>query len=220
MIDHAWIQLTGLGSDYLVSQFFAAVSLALIIVGFLQQSDTRFKWYLLVSCVTLAPHFYFLDAWAGFFTNLVVLARYGVALRWPGSRAAFVVLVATGTALGLWYFRDARDVLVIAANILGCVAVFLNKGRAMRMWFLPTTVCWLTFNALNLSVFGVAFESFCLASNLVGIRRMRRELPAATPSPSSTESESRSLFEPGISYGGRFTSCEGGRDGVGTSGRE
>lgn len=183
MTEHLWSQLTGLGPDYLLSQAFAALSLALIIVGFLQHSDTRFKWYLLLSCVTLAPHFYFLDAWAGFITNFVVLVRYGAALRWPGSRIAFAAFAIGGTGLGLWFFRDWRDVLVIAANILGCVAVFLNKGLAMRWWFVPTASCWLSYNALNLSVFGVAFESFCLASNFVGIRRMSRQPSDATTRP-------------------------------------
>ena len=183
MTDNLWIQLAGLGTDYLVSQAFAALSLALIIVGFLSRSDTRFKWYLLISCVTMAPHFYFLSAWGGFITNFVVLARYVAALRWPGSRLAFAVLAVGGTALGLWFYRDARDVLVIVANILGCVAVFFNKGLAMRLWFLPTTGCWLTYNAMNLSVFGAGFESFCLASNLVGIWRLPRQRPQTTSRP-------------------------------------
>ncbi len=178
MTDYLLNSPAGLDGRYLLSQAFAALSLLLIIIGFLQKSDTRFKWYLLISCITMAPHFYFLDAWAGFITNFVVLARYVAALRWPGSRLAYVVFVAGGTVLGIWFFKDARDVLVIAGNFFGCTAVFLNKGVAMRRWFLPTTLCWLSYNALNLSVFGVAFETFCLASNLVGMRRMRRTSPA------------------------------------------
>lgn len=179
MIDDLWTQVSGLGGNYLLSQLFAALSLLLIIIGFLQKSDSRFKWYMLVSCVTMAPHFYFLEAWAGFIVNFVVLARYVAALRWPGSRLAFAVFAGGGAALCLWFFRDTRDVLVVAANIFGCVAVFLNKGVAMRKWFLPTSVCWLAYNALNLSIFGVAFESFCFVSNLVGMWRMRR--PQAEP---------------------------------------
>jgi hypothetical protein len=162
------------GIDYLISQVFAALSLLLVIIGFLQKSDARFKWLMLVSCVTMAPHFYYLAAWGGFITNAVVLARYGASLRWPGSRIAFAVFVVTNTVLVLWFYRDLRDLLVIAANIFGCIALFLNKGVAMRKWFLPTAMCWLVYNGLNLSIFGVAFESFCLASNLIGMRRMQR----------------------------------------------
>jgi hypothetical protein len=172
-------QLAGAGVDYLLSQVFAALSLLLVIVGFLQKADARFKWFMLLSCVTMAPHFYYLSAWGGFITNFVVLARYGAALRWPGSRLAFAVFVTTGTVLVLWFYRDFRDLLVIAANIFGCVALFLNKGVAMRKWFLPTALCWLVYNGLNLSIFGVAFESFCLASNLVGMRRMQQSTRAA-----------------------------------------
>jgi hypothetical protein len=180
MTDNPWNQLAELGMDYLLSQIFAALSLLLVIIGFVQKSDDRLKWLLLLSCVTMAPHFYFLSAWGGFITNFVVLARYVAALRWPGSRIAFAVFVTAGTVLVLWHYRDARDLLVIAANILGCTAVFLNKGMAMRWWFLPTAVCWLSYNALNLSIFGVAFESFCLAANVVGMQRMRRQLAAVT----------------------------------------
>jgi hypothetical protein len=172
-------QLTGVSVDYLLSQVFAALSLLLVIIGFLQKADARFKWFMLLSCVTMAPHFYYLAAWGGFITNFVVLARYGAALRWPGSRLAFVVFVTSGTVLVLWFYRDFRDLLVIAANILGCVALFLNKGVAMRKWFLPTAMCWLVYNGLNLSIFGVAFEAFCLASNLIGMRRMQRSQRSA-----------------------------------------
>lgn len=182
MTNDLWAHLTGLGESYLLSQAFAALSLLLIIIGFLQKSDARLKWLMLLSCVTMAPHFYYLDAWTGFVTNVVVLARYVAALRWPGSRLAFAAFVAAGTALGLWFFRDKRDLLVIAANACGCTAVFLNKGVAMRRWFLPTSVFWLSYNALNLSIFGVAFESVCFASNLVGMRRLRRQSPAAPAS--------------------------------------
>lgn len=178
MTDHMWTWAAGLDGNYLISQFFAALSLLMIMVGFLQRADTRFKWYMLISCITMAPHFFFLDAWGGFVINFVVTARYIAALKWPGSRRAFAVFAIAGTALGLWFYKDARDLLVIAANLFGCVAVFLNKGVAMRLWFLPTSVCWLAYNALNLSIFGVAFESFCFASNLIGIRRMRRPAPA------------------------------------------
>jgi hypothetical protein len=171
--------LAGSSLDYLLSQLFAALSLLLVIIGFLQKTDARFKWFMLLSCVTMAPHFYYLAAWGGFITNFVVLARYGAALRWPGSRLAFAVFVTTGTVLVLWFYRDFRDLLVIAANALGCVALFLNKGMAMRKWFLPTALCWLAYNALNLSIFGVAFEAFCLASNLVGMRRMQRPTRSA-----------------------------------------
>jgi hypothetical protein len=178
-MDALWNQVAALGQDYVFSQFFAALSLLLVIIGFVQKSDHRLKWLLLVSCITMAPHFYFLSAWAGFITNFVVLGRYVAALRWPGSRIAWTVFSGVGTVLTLWYYRDARDLLVIAANVFGCTAVFLNKGLAMRWWFIPTTLGWLIYNGLNLSVFGVAFESFCLASNLVGIRRMQRQVATA-----------------------------------------
>jgi hypothetical protein len=179
MTDDLSTLLAGLSRDYLLSQAFALLSLLLIMIGFLQRADTRLKWLMLVSCLTMAPHFYFLGAWGGFIINFVVTGRYVAALKWPGSRLAFLVFVTAGTALGLWFYKDARDLLVIAANFFGCAAVFLNKGVAMRRWFLPTSVCWLTYNALNLSIFGVAFESFCFATNLLGIWRIRRQAPAA-----------------------------------------
>lgn len=183
MVDYFFDQVTALGLDYALSQVFAGLSLLLVILGFLQKADERLKAFMLLSCVTMAPHFYFLGAWAGFITNFVVLGRYTAALRWPGSRLAFAAFVTVGTALTLWFYRDARDILVIAANLLGCTAVFLNKGLAMRWWFLPTALCWLLYNALNLSVIGVVFEGFCLASNLMGIQRMRRQVAASCAGP-------------------------------------
>ena len=183
MIELFQDQLVGDGVDYLLSQLFAAISLLLVIVGFIQKHDTRFKWLMLMSCVTMGPHFYFLSAWGGFITNFVVLIRYAAALRWPGSRTAFAVLAIAGATLVLLFYKDPRDILVIAANVFGCVAVFLNSGMAMRKWFLPTAMCWLVYNALNLSVVGVVFEAFSLAANQVGMLRMRRAVAEPSRAP-------------------------------------
>ncbi len=158
---------------YLLSQFFAAVALALGVSAYLQNEDKRLKLFIGVSAVCMATHFALLQAWVGMALSLVGAVRYLI-----GSNSKNIWLlgffIVLGTELGIWRYHDLRDILPIMANVILCLAIFKMSGLRMRGWMLAGTACWWFYNALHYSVVGTGLESFYLVTNGMKMLRLHK----------------------------------------------
>ncbi|MCC2958346.1 YgjV family protein [Massilia sp. IC2-477] len=148
------------------------------VASFAQKDDRRFKLFMAAECLAYIIHFTLLGRPTAVASSTMSLLRSVLALYTRSKWVAFFVVMAN---LGLgWHFATRpSDWLPLGASCIGTLALFLMEGVRMRFAMLCGTVLWIVNNVIAGSVGGTALELVIACVNLVTIRRMLREAPAA-----------------------------------------
>ena len=100
----------------------------------------------------------------GVFRNILfifVVKKEKTTLPW-------IILFSSLTlVLGIISFEGAISLLVIVAKLLSCISYGLKSPKMIRMLNLPSSTCWLVYNALHFTLAGVLNEVFVIISIII-----------------------------------------------------
>ena len=131
--------------------------------------------FTVISSSLFMMHYSLLGANTGAILNLICALR-GIVFansdkKWAKSKiwlAAFIIIniICAVVTWSVWY-----SVLPLAGMLLSTVSFWLKDETKIRLVTLPSSPCWLVYNALCGSVAGVITECFITSSIIIAIVR-------------------------------------------------
>ncbi|MDT0594621.1 YgjV family protein [Glaciecola petra] len=157
----------------LVAQGFGLLAFVFGLVTFLQKNDDKLKLYMLCLFASQVIHFYLMGAATASAANLLNLIRTFISLKynkvWLG-----VIFIVINIAWGAYLYQSPLSILPILGSCFGTFSIFFLQGIRMRLAFIFGAICWLTHNAMILSIGGILLETIVILGNLVTIMRLRK----------------------------------------------
>ena len=151
-------------AGFWLAQGVGSVAALIGVIAFQLRRDTAMLALLSASALTWALHFLLLGAHAAAAINLVTALRNlcGIRLRSRALAGLFAAFYVAAAALG---YDHLRDLLPLAAVLLGTAAVFLLEGLRARAGFLAGSLLWIGYNLQVWSLPGVAVMAADAVSN-------------------------------------------------------
>lgn len=138
-----------------------------------------------------AVQYCLMGAFTGMAMNLIGSTRNMVfaylVRRRKSTVPAQIIFSVIFVIFGILTWSNMLSLMVIAAKVVTTIAYGLKRTDILRLLTLPTSVCWLIYNASCASSAGILCEAFTIISivsaiiriDIVGRRKIREEMAAA-----------------------------------------
>ncbi len=131
-----------------------------------------------VTCLVFTLHYFLLGATPAGVLNLVgtvrnIVYRYKGGNRYADKYAPCVFAVIM-LILGVLSWEGVHSVLVVAGLVINTVCMSFKDPQNIRKSILVTSPMVLAYDAFELSVGGMIYESVVIVSSVIGIFRYRR----------------------------------------------
>ena len=162
--------------DQILIQGIGFLALFFVIFSFQKQKRVPLLLIMFVGLLLFVIHFYLLNAYTGAIMNLIEAGIVFVSFKketsaWAKHNFWIYIFVCLYILAGMLTLKTASDVLPIAAQIFGGIAVWQNNPRSIRFLMLIPRPLWFIYNLFVGSYAGMIAEVFIFTSVLVGIIR-------------------------------------------------
>lgn len=99
--------------------------------------------------------------------------------KWASSKLWLLGFVVVMIITGIITWENAWSILPIIGSILSTVALWMKKGKHIRMISLLVGPCWLVYNIINGAYTGAFNEVLAMTSIVIGLLRHDRETKEA-----------------------------------------
>lgn len=147
-----------------VAQVIGVIALCFGVLAFQTKEDKRLKIFLILQSISLATHFYLLGAQGGATAASISFTR-NVCAMFARLRHVAPLFIATYIVFGIINYERWVDVLPIMSAMFSTTAMFYLRGIPMRLFFLCSTILWLTHNAVVGSIGPFFMEVIIFFSN-------------------------------------------------------
>ena len=163
-----------------IGQGIGIIALTLAVISFQQKTHTYILWFQLLANFFFVVHFGLIGAVTGAILNVVALLRSIVFInkgkKWADNIFWLFFFCAASILAGIFTCDFASDgikpILPIAGMICSTVAFWIKSPKVVRIVAFPSSPLWLVYNALNLSVAGVATEIVNMTSIVIAMIRL------------------------------------------------
>ena len=161
-----------------IGQALSIVALIITIVSYQFNDKRKLLVAQIISTACLAGSYLLLGATAGFYLNIVGIARNVCYTLQPKcgifrfiSGACFSLAMAV---VGIWFWSGPSDLLIIIALVINSFMLSAFSAQALRYSILFTCALMTTYAAISMNIGAVCNESFSIVSSAVGILRYRK----------------------------------------------
>ncbi len=160
---------------YYIAQGIGLAGFCVAVASFQKNSQKGILTFQLISSTLFCIHFALLGAAVGAMLNGIGIVRAFVFSHkdsaWAKNRAWLVFFCALCVAAGALTWENWLSVLPILGMIFTTAAFWVENPATVRRVSLPSSPCWLVYNAFNHSWAGVMTETFIMCSILVAMWR-------------------------------------------------
>ena len=170
-------------------QLIGFVGLLLNVVSYQNNTNKRIVGFLLVACFFWTVHFILLAqlpnnsaAYTAVALNVIgILRNFVFFMRpkaWAEHHAWLYVFLLCAVLCGIFVWNGPLTLLPTIAMLFSTVALYIINPKFTRRLAVGSSVCWLVFDGLTLSVPGVICETFSLVSIAIAMIRFDRKKTA------------------------------------------
>ena len=120
--------------------------------------------------------YFFLKAYTGMAMDAIGIVRnllFIFTVKNEKSTIPWIILFSSLTlVLGVISFEGIISLLAIVAKLLSCISYGIKSPRVIRMLNLPSSMCWLIYNALHFSLAGLMNEILVITSIIIAEFRL------------------------------------------------
>ncbi len=158
-----------------IAQILGFCGTAVTFFGYQQRKRKNIILFTSLSACIFMIHYILLGAYTGAVLNLVCALRGAVFAnsdkKWARSKFWLFFFIAVNIICCVFTWDKWFSFLPLLGMILSTVSFWLKKESKIRFITLPSSPCWLVYNALCGSVAGVITECFITSSLLIAIVR-------------------------------------------------
>ena len=170
----------------IVAQVISIIAMFFNIISYQQKSHARIMACQMVGCLLFGTSYFMLGATIGGILNAVGIMRSVVFIfrekfhaDKPVWLAVFIglyitsyVLVFTVFGKEFGIFNAISELLPVIAMTALTIAFRLTDARAIRMFGLVASPCWLAYNIISMSIGAIICEALSLVSIIIGMIRL------------------------------------------------
>ena len=168
-----------LTSTYLLSQFFAMINYATLIISYQIKDKKKILIYSSIGCTFSAISFYLLNAYSGCAMALLAVLRnilFMIDKKYNRRRNIYTlsfVLIALIFRAFLTY-DGLLSLLPVIATLFYTLSVWADDINIYKELGVPTEVFWLSYHIYLKSIVGIIFESLLFISVVVSLIKFRK----------------------------------------------
>ncbi len=160
----------------IVGQILGVIGAIIAISSFQCKESKKLFLVQILSTAVFSVQFYLLSANTGMILNIAGLIRavflYYGDKKWARHPVSLVSIMLLMIVCGVITWDGWISLLPTIAMVVGTPFLWTQNGKTLRLAQLfCISPCWLTYNAIVLSIAGVGCECFNIASVIISIRR-------------------------------------------------
>lgn len=165
--------------EFVFAQVIITLSYLFFTLSYLCKDKRKILICNMAGAVMQCVAYFLLDAWSGFYVNILAVVRTGVFLlqnifqkndkkNWVDI-LLLVVLNLACVAIGVFTFEGILSLLPILATVLYTISLWQDSPKVYRYYGLIVSTCWILYNIFVSAILGAICESVVLATAIVGI---------------------------------------------------
>lgn len=157
------------------AQIVGYIALILAIISFQQNEPKRMAFFQLLANSMFVIHFAMIGAITGAVINLLSAIRSLVYSRrdkkWADHVAWTYAFVLAFVLTTIFFWEGAKSLLPMFGAICYTVSFRMKTAKLVRLVSLPSSPCWMIYNAINHSYAGILTETYVIVSIIIGMLR-------------------------------------------------
>ena len=134
-------------------------------------NDKNLKLYRVVSAFLFSIHYAIMGSFSEAGIKFVGAIRNYFSLK-TSSKSIMMVFLAFYYVVGIYFYKEPIDVLLILAPTFGTISLFMFSGIWLRIVSFPSSAIWLFIAIHNRSFGGIIFETVIIIISLTTIYRL------------------------------------------------
>lgn len=160
--------------QYIFSQCLVIAAMACLAVTFLIKNKISILILCAISSTLYAIQYGLLGAFTGMILNLIAVARaiwFFINEKRGKSQDLFslITIFSVIVVFSILTYFCWVDILAMTATLLYSFAIWQKKTMQYRFLAIVCSVCWITYNIIYLSIFGIVAESSMLIVEVIGV---------------------------------------------------
>ena len=155
------------------------VALVVALASFQQNVPKRMVICQLISNTLFVIHFFMLGAVVGAAINLMSAARSLIYAqtdkKWAMHPVWTFVFVLISVLIAIFLWEGYVSLLPVVASVFYTISFRIKTSKLVRLVSLPSSPCWIIYNAIKGSIPGIITEAYVIISIAVGMLRHDRK---------------------------------------------
>ena len=165
-----------------LAQAIGCLALILSLISFQMKTRSRILFFQMLASLSCATSLIMLGGIAGGLLDVVAFSRtlifsLGDKYAWARNKLwlpfYFVLIIAVGVIT--WERGSIVTLFAILGTLLSTVALYMKREKHMRIISLFVGPCWIAYNLIYASCFGILNEIIAMTSIAVALWRMREK---------------------------------------------
>jgi hypothetical protein len=160
--------------QFYVAQIIGFAGMALTFAAFQNNEKKKILLFQIASSVFFAAHWLLLGKLTGVFINLWIIPRNMVFASERENKRKWVwtaVFIAGFLLIGVCTWESVFSLFPAVAMSLSTIVFGMKKPRNIRLFSLPVSALWMTYNIAFLSIAGITSETFVILSIAIAMFR-------------------------------------------------
>ena len=165
-----------------LAQAIGLIALLLSLLSFQMKKRKSILLFQMLASLSCAVSLIMLGGIAGGILDVVAFSRTLVfslsdKYRWAGSRACLFFYFALIILVGIltWEEGSIATLFAILGTLLSTLALYMRSERMIRIISLFVGPCWIIYNLIYSSCFGILNEIIAISSIIIALWRMREK---------------------------------------------
>ena len=178
----AYEQMLDSFSNNFVAQMIGLAALLLSLISFQMKTRYAILFFQMLASLSCAVSLIMLGGIAGGILDVVAFSRTLVfslsnKYKWAGSRVCLFTYFAIIIAVGIltWEKGSIVTLFAILGTLLSTLALYMKSERNIRIISLFVGPCWIAYNLIYSSCFGILNEIIAMSSIVIALVRMRKK---------------------------------------------
>lgn len=159
---------------HVIAQVIGILASAIIISGYIVQSDRKLKIIVTTGNIFLSLSFLLLGAYSGATVRIINCFRTILSIKYHNSNKVMLVFIFIYFLIALFLTNNLIDFLPFFTSIIGTIALYKLSGKNLRLALLFCSSIWLAYSVLFYSLGGVITELFVMSFNIISFFRIKR----------------------------------------------
>ncbi|MBE7039760.1 MAG: YgjV family protein [Ruminococcaceae bacterium] len=164
---------------FTLSGLVGVIALIVALASFQQNVPKKMVIYQLIANSLFVVHFFMLGAKVGAAINLMSAVRSLIYAqtdkKWAGHPAWTVVFVVISILIAVFLWEGWLSLLPVLGALCYTLSFRMKTSKMVRLVSLPSSPCWIVYNAIKGSIPGIITELYVIISILVGMLRFDRK---------------------------------------------
>ena len=165
-----------------LAQAIGALALILSLISFQMKERRTILFFQMLASLSCAVSLIMLGGIAGGILDVIAFSRTLVfslsdRYRWAGSKIClfsyFAIIILVGILT--WESGSIATLFAIVGTLLSTLALFMRSERNIRLISLLVGPCWIAYNLIYSSCFGILNELIAMTSIIIALLRMRKD---------------------------------------------